>query len=57
MCAGYLDEDCPDPPRAGFENVNLRKLKIAKNKDIVHMFPFTIRRKLASVESELLLCM
>jgi hypothetical protein len=57
MCAGCLDKDCPDPPHAGFENVDLRKLKIAKNKDIVHMFPFTVRRKLTSVELELLLCM
>jgi hypothetical protein len=57
MCAGCLDEDCPDPPRAGFENVDLRKLKIAKNKDIMHMFLFTIQRKLVLVEPELLLCM
>jgi hypothetical protein len=57
MRAGCLDKDYPDPSRAGFENVNLKKLKIAKNKDIVHMFLFTIQRKLASVEPELLLCM
>jgi hypothetical protein len=37
MCAGCLDEDCSNSPRAGFENIDLRKLKMAKNKDIVHM--------------------
>jgi hypothetical protein len=58
MCMGCLDKDCSDPPCAGSENINLRKLKTAKNKDIVHMFSFIIReRKLVSVEPELLLCM
>jgi hypothetical protein len=42
MCAGCLDEDYLDPPRAGFENIDLRKLKMAKNKDIVHMFLFML---------------
>jgi hypothetical protein len=42
MYVGYLDEDCLDSLRTGFENIDLRKLKIAKNKNIVHMFSFTI---------------